>query len=156
VQRFHRDSEPGSIKALVYLTDVDDTSGPHAYVEGTHRERMPLRLRPYSDEHIQRKYGESITIKGAAGTGFLIDPRGIHKGIPPAKRPRLLLGIQYALLPCMLYEYSPIKCERAQHFDSYVNRLMITDDVDRRESSTGLMSDLGHIPNEYVRTRHEA
>lgn len=133
VQRFHRDSEPGSAKVLVYLTDVDHLSGPHAYVEGTHRDRMPLRLRPFSDEEVERKYGGGVIIRGAAGTGFAIDTKGIHRGMPPAQRPRLILGIQYALLPCFLYEYSPVRCRRAAQFDAYTNRLMIARDEAERE-----------------------
>lgn len=130
VQSFHRDSEPGSAKLLIYLTNVDHVSGPHAYVEGTHRERMPLRLKPYSDDDIARKYGASVTIEGPAGTGFFIDTKGIHKGHLPVQKPRLLLGIQYALLPCLLYEYSPVKCKRADQFDPYINRLMIKGEVE--------------------------
>jgi hypothetical protein len=132
VQRFHRDSEPASAKLLIYLTDVDHLSGPHAYVEGTHHERMPLRMRPYSDDDIARRYGTGVVIKGLAGTGFVIDTKGIHKGVPPSQRPRLLLGIQYSLLPCFLYEYSPVACKRADEFDPYINRLMIRDDDEDR------------------------
>ena len=131
VQSFHRDSEPASAKLLIYLTDVDHLSGPHAYVEGTHRERMPLRMRPYADDDIARRYGNGVVIEGQAGTGFVIDTKGIHKGVPPSQRPRLLLGIQYSLLPCFLYEYSPVKCERADDFDPYINRLMIRDHEER-------------------------
>jgi hypothetical protein len=133
VQGFHRDAELASAKLLIYLTDVDHLSGPHAYVEGTHRERMPMRMRPYSDQDIARKYGASVVIKGLAGTGLAIDTKGIHKGIPPAQRPRLLLGIQYSLLPCFLYEYTPVRCKRAGLFDRHINRLMITDEVEQRE-----------------------
>lgn len=141
VQRFHRDSEPGSAKLLIYLTDVDHLSGPHVYVEGTHRERLPVRMRPYSDDDIVRKYGSGVVIKGPAGTGFAIDTKGIHKGMPPSQRPRLLLGIQYALLPCFLYEYSPVRCKRAGQFDPYINRLMITDDVDAPQRRIGAAAD---------------
>jgi len=125
VQRFHRDSEPGSAKLLIYLTDVDGASGPHIYVEGSHRDRMPVRLRPYADADIARRYGIAQAIEGAAGTGFLIDTKGIHKGAAPLHKPRLLLGIQYALLPCFLYEYAPVPCAQAGRFDRYINRLMI-------------------------------
>lgn len=143
IQRFHRDSEPGSAKLLVYLTDVDHLSGPHAYVEGTHRERMPWRLRPYSDDDIARKYGAGVTIRGPAGTGFFIDTKGIHKGVLPVQRPRLLLGIQYGLLPCLLYDYAPVECARADQFDPYINRLMIKGEADDSRRPIDAASDSG-------------
>ncbi|WP_051971358.1 phytanoyl-CoA dioxygenase family protein [Massilia sp. 9096] len=129
VQRFHRDSEPGSTKLLIYLTDVDSDCGPHVYVEGSHRERMPMRLRPYADAEVARKYASVTSIEGEAGTGFLIDTKGIHKGAAPLRKPRLLLGIQYALLPCFLYEYAPVQCRQAGQFDRHINRLMITEEA---------------------------
>lgn len=125
VQAFHRDVEPGSMKLLVYLTDVDENSGPHSYVSGTHRERMPLRMQRYSDVEIAKEYGNSVVITGPAGTGFFIDNRGIHKGTPPERGTRLLLVIQYSLLPCLMYDYDPIPWQGEQSFDPYINRLMI-------------------------------
>jgi hypothetical protein len=128
VQSYHRDSELSAAKLLIYLTDVDHVSGPHAYVIGTHRERMPWRLRPFTDNDIARKYGSGVVIKGLAGTGIIMDPKGIHKDTRPIQRPRLLLGIHYSLLPSFLYEYSPVKCKRAGQFDPYINRLVVKED----------------------------
>ena len=128
VQSFHRDSEPGSFKILVYLTDVDQTSGPHRYVTGSHHERMPVRLRLYSDDDIVRDYGGSVIVTGAAGTAFAIDTKGIHKGVPPVMQPRLLLGIQYSLLPCLIYDYAPV-VQKAVTVDPYINRLIVRADL---------------------------
>lgn len=125
VQGFHRDSEAGSVKLMVYLTEVDMDAGPHHYVPGTHRDRMPLRMQRYADADIARLHGAGIVVTGAAGTAFLIDTKGIHKGMPPAGRARLLLGIQYSLLPCLVYEYEPVAYRGAAAVDPYVNRLMV-------------------------------
>jgi hypothetical protein len=125
VQGFHRDSEPGCIKLMVYLTDVDLLSGPHSYVPGTHRDRMSLRLRRYADHEIECDHGGSVTITGPAGTGFVIDTQGIHKGTPPARSRRLVLVIQYSLLPCLIYDYAPVAYRGSKRFDPYINRLMI-------------------------------
>jgi hypothetical protein len=124
VQGFHRDSEPASIKLMVYLTDVDAASGPHSYVPGTHRDRMPLRLRRYAERDIERA-GGSVVVTGSAGAAFVIDSKGIHKGTPPTARARLLLVVQYSLLPCLMYEYAPVPYRGAGAFDRYVNRLMV-------------------------------
>lgn len=124
VQQFHRDSEPGSIKLMVYLTDVDETSGPHAYVAGTHRDRMPLRLQRYSDAEILRRYRPTV-VTGLAGTGFAIDPKGIHKGTPPTRQARLMLVIQYSLLPCLIYENKRAIYRGSACLDPYINGLII-------------------------------
>ncbi|QJE01362.1 phytanoyl-CoA dioxygenase family protein [Massilia forsythiae] len=125
VQAFHRDSEPGCIKMLVYLTDVDALSGPHSFVAGSHRDRMPLRLRRYEDDEVARTHGAAEVVTGAAGTAFAIDSKGIYKGTPPARGARLLLVVQYSLLPCLLYDYTPLPYRGGGVFDRYVNRLVI-------------------------------
>lgn len=125
VQGFHRDSDAASIKLLVYLTDVDADAGPHSYVAGTHLDRMPLRLRRYADQEIVRKHGTGIVVTGPAGTGFFIDTRGIHKGTPPTRRARLVLIVQYSLLPCLIYDYAPVPYHGNLRVDPYVNRLLI-------------------------------
>jgi hypothetical protein len=125
VQHFHRDAEVDSIKLMVYLTDVDEESGPHSYVEGSHRDRMSLRLRRYSDCEVHLRHGGSNTITGPAGTGLVIDSKGIHKGTPPSRRPRLLLAIQYSLLPCLMYQYAPVPYRGPGRFDAYINRCMV-------------------------------
>lgn len=124
VQQFHRDSEPGSIKLMVYLTDVDESSGPHTYVGGTHRDRMPLRLQRYSDEEILQRYRPTV-ITGPAGTGFAIDTKGIHKGTPPIRQARLVLAIQYSLLPRLIYENDRVTYWGPVHLDPYINGLIV-------------------------------
>lgn len=125
VQAFHRDSEIGTFKILIYLTDVDLASGPHMYVLKTHHDRMTFRMRLYTDQEIDRQYKKIIVVTGLAGTAFAIDTKGIHKGVPPLERARLLLGIQYSLLPCLLYDYVPVRHTHRKPFDTYVNRLIV-------------------------------
>jgi hypothetical protein len=125
VQGFHRDSDAASVKLLVYLTDVDADAGPHSYVAGTHRDHMPLRLRRYADQDIVRRHGASVVVMGPAGTGFFIDTRGIHKGTPPKRRPRLVLMVQYSLLPCLIYDYTPVPYRGELRVDPYINRLVV-------------------------------
>ena len=90
------------IKFFFYLTDVDDESGPHAMVRGTHsRKRLghQVTLRRFTDEEIERAYGldHVVTIRGDAGAGFAEDTGCIHKGIPPRTRDRLALQIEFGL-----------------------------------------------------------
>lgn len=125
VQSFHRDCELGSFKLLIYLTDVQTDCGPHIYVARSHRNRMPVRLRPQSDETVMREHGEGVTMLGGIGTTFAIDTRGLHKGAVPSRQPRLMLGVQYSLLPCLLFDYHPAAYTGTALLEKYVNRLMV-------------------------------
>ena len=127
LQAFHRDSEDWRyLKVLVYLTDVDQHAGPHVYVHGTHLTPAPVRLRFYSDEEISDAYGDALllTATGTRGFCFAVDTAGIHKGTAPEKQARLMLQIQYSLLPSYAYRYTPERYDGPLMFDPYVNRLI--------------------------------
>jgi hypothetical protein len=129
VQAFHRDSDDWRyMKVLVYLTDVNDEAGPHVYVKGTHLARAPMRLQLYKDEEIRQKYGADrmIIATGNAGFGFAVDTSGIHKGTVPTGKPRLMLQIQYSLLPAFSYRYTPQPYLGSLAIDPYINRLFCT------------------------------
>lgn len=108
-QAFHYDLDDyRAICFFFYLTDVDEDSGAHVCVVGSHR-RKPLRflLSPFkaqSDEDIEVAYGKDSfkTLFGAAGDGFAEDIFCYHKGRPPRSNDRLLLQIRYRLR-----EYGP-------------------------------------------------
>jgi hypothetical protein len=128
VQRFHRDSDDWRhLKIMVYLTDVGATGGPHVYVLGTHTEAAPMRIRVEDDAAIHLRYGSAAAqvVLGARGTGFAVDTAGIHKGEMPLEQPRLMLQIQYAMLPGYANRYRPQAYAGALAFDRYVNRLLV-------------------------------
>lgn len=120
-QRFHLDIDDHRfVKHFLYLTDVDETSGPHAYVERTHRPQdygeiigrghgeteqkaifdwLFQTLRK-EDADVERHTGKKPTfITGAAGTRFLAMTRGLHKGLAPTGKPRLVLQATYGISP---------------------------------------------------------
>lgn len=128
LQAFHRDSDDWRfVKVFVYLTDVDEGSGPHVYVKESHLTKAPLRLREYRDEDILREYGVErvVSVVGPKGFGFAADTYGIHKGAVPSKRPRLLLQFQYSLLPVFAYRYKPESYSGNLALDKYINRLIV-------------------------------
>jgi hypothetical protein len=128
VQRFHRDSDDWRyLKIMVYLTDVTELDGPHVYVLGTHKEAAPIRIKVEDDETVHRRYGKEAVkiVTGSKGIGFAVDTAGIHKGEVPQERPRLMLQIQYSLLPSFANRYRPQTYAGAFEFDRYVNRLLV-------------------------------
>lgn len=129
VQSFHRDPDDWKmVKFFTYLTDVDEGTGPHVFVAGSHREKSPFFAGRYSDQDIAAKYGENnlITIDGPRGTMFLADTAGVHKGAPAVDGPRLLFEVGYTLLPCYAMEYQPeTVAEPLSGHDRYINRLIV-------------------------------
>lgn len=133
LQGFHRDCEDWRyFKVLVYLTDVDESGGPHVFVQGTHRTRGPVRLAYLSDEEVRLKHGSEnmLVVKGRAGEGFAVDTSGIHKGTAPTAAPRLMFQLQYSLLPCFAYDYEPIASDVDLALDPYINRLFVKPGAD--------------------------
>jgi hypothetical protein len=128
-QYFHRDADDWRfLKLFVYLTDVDEQSGPHEFVTASHHSSGRIFSKPYTDEELERSYGRHSMVKitGPKGTTFIEDTWGLHKGHVPISRPRLLLQVEYSVLPVMKWDYFPVPVLGAQLLDRYTNRLLIT------------------------------
>lgn len=127
-QQFHRDPDDWRfLKLFIYLTDVGPDGGPHIYIAGSQRTTGQIRAHPYTLDGIKRRYGgESVrTVTGPAGTAFLADTYGIHRGAPPISGPRLLLQAQYSLLPVYAFRYEPVTLLPRPAVDPYINRLLL-------------------------------
>ena len=100
-QQFHFDLDRlRFVKLFAYLTDVDETNGPHVFVRGSHT-RLPTSLRVdrrFSDDEVRSHYDESdiVSVTGRRGTMFLADTRGLHKGTPVLRGHRLVFQLEYA------------------------------------------------------------
>lgn len=133
-ENFHRDvDEWHFIKLFVYLTDVTEQSGPHVFVKGSQREPKLLPIRRYTDPEVEIAFGREriVHFTGSAGTNFLENTFGFHKGQLPQSGVRLLFQAQYSLLPIALYKYHPIEINpaRARSLDPYINRLYIRNEA---------------------------
>lgn len=89
-QLWHRDPEDFKVvKVFIYLTDVDESSGPFIYVPGsqprgryshlTPPSRHPWRLQDHEVESVFPKEYWTLC-SGAAGTVIVADTVGLHKG----------------------------------------------------------------------------
>ena len=127
-QQFHRDSEDWKyLRFIIYLTDVDEGCGPHVYVEGSHRDALPFRMKFYPPEEVLQRYGADRFPKvlGKRGAGIAADTSGIHKGELPTAKPRLVLNFTYAILPSTLSEYEPLHSRHSPDLSNYTNRLFL-------------------------------
>ncbi len=98
--QFHYDlADVKAVTLFVYLTDVDEESGPHVAVRGSQRRVTPDQIlrRTISDELIARRYpGRTETVLGPRGTCWFEDITCYHKQAVGTK-PRLMLSIIYSL-----------------------------------------------------------
>ncbi|MGC4079554.1 MAG: hypothetical protein QM702_21435 [Rubrivivax sp.] len=100
-QQYHFDLDDYRfMKFFFYLTDVDEESGPHTYMRGTHHAKKLKDLFPmrrFTDDEVHAQWGRDRGTKvyGSAGSGFIVDTFGIRKGTPPRKRNRLVLEFEW-------------------------------------------------------------
>lgn len=128
-QRFHRDYDtPRFFKLFLYLTDTDERSGAHVFVRGSQRSNRLNVLRYIGDDEVEAAYGRDQVrvIGGPAGTCFLADVYGVHKGGLPLDRPRLAFFAQYNLWNSPFAPPAPFR-RRERHFDRYINRAYLHD-----------------------------
>ena len=97
-------------------------------LRGSHHAQGKVRLKSFSDDAVARRFGPDMltVVTGTAGFGFAADTYGVHKGMVPREQPRLMLQIQYSLLPVYAYAYAPQPYEGSLALDPYINRLMLT------------------------------
>ena len=97
-QYFHWDNDFTKFcKLYIYLSNVDNDSGPHIYVEGTHKKKLFKHSlhRSYSDIDVRNSYNKIKTFVGNQGSLFFVDSYGLHKGDTPRSNHRIMLNVHY-------------------------------------------------------------
>lgn len=105
-QRWHRDPEDRRLcKVFIYLTDVDETSGPFQYIAGSHdrgqwRQTFPQRPPQGSyppDGAVERLIpSEAVrTCTAKSGSVIFCDTSGLHRGGYATEKERLLFTAVY-------------------------------------------------------------
>lgn len=130
-QNFHRDVDDWRfLKLFIYLTDVDEGSGPHCYVRTSHNSAFAWKAKSYSGAELEHRFGPDnlTTVVGPRGTTFIADTLGVHRGAAPISRPRLILQVQYSLLPVFAFLYARPPAQvgvRSAAGAEYCNRLVV-------------------------------
>lgn len=159
-QQFHFDYDDLKFcKVFFYLTDVDETSGPHVFVEGsqdfdivtqahancpdgpaafTQWYRVQLRK---SDAEVERYFpnNKAVQITGQRGTRFIANTFGLHKGQQPTARDRLLCQATFGVSPLIPKGVTPLPIgtpdtenvwpEAARGANAWTTRLFLTSDA---------------------------
>lgn len=131
-ENYHRDYDDLKFaKLFIYLTDVDEQSGPHMFVKGSPRSPKLQQRRRYDDDEVLSAFPDvcdHLSFTGAAGTAFIEDTSGLHKGVPPVSAPRLIFQVLYTLKPYFGGPAKPIRqaAEAERHLDPYTNSVYLT------------------------------
>ena len=101
-QAYHRDVDTlHQLKFFVYLTDVDEDCGPHVYIKKSKNSSFKTKKdKAHKDSEIEAHFPEEdrLIIVGESGFNFVGDMFSFHKGMVPAKTPRLVLQFLYSLV----------------------------------------------------------
>lgn len=124
---FHRDADGWvQFKLYVYLTDVDETAGPHACVKGSHRWKLPAGKRNLQLEDVPSARLDNLHIvTGRAGFAWLESSYCLHRAMVAQNRHRLILTVTYGLVRsplCCCNKTVPLD---SSPFDPYVNRVFM-------------------------------
>jgi hypothetical protein len=98
---WHRDRDGIKlVKIFIYLTDVGPECGGHFFILGSHKKK-PLKFAPqfrYRDKVVKKSFKNEniIEILGDAGTCFMEDTTGLHRGSKPVNgNTRSILSFTY-------------------------------------------------------------
>lgn len=97
-QRYHRDWDTWrGFKIFFYLSDVGPQTGPHTFIRASHRDPRLTVGRGMSDAEVLATFGAAavVPLTGPAGSRFIADTFGVHKGALPVHGNRLLLAAHY-------------------------------------------------------------
>lgn len=133
-ENFHRDVDDWRfVKLFVYLTDVDEAHGPHVYVRNSADAAEARAIRRFTDEEVREHFPPEniVSMTGEAGTAFLENTYGMHKGQPVREGHRLIFQAVYSLLPLPYGPTAPViggaeAAAVAGHaLDPFVNRVYV-------------------------------
>jgi hypothetical protein len=103
-QNYHFDhTSRRCLKFFCYLTDCGMENGPHSYIAESHINKpfalqaFRLRLRSEELERYYKKDERWQILTGTAGTSFIMDPFGTHRGLEPVQGSRLLIQFMYSI-----------------------------------------------------------
>jgi hypothetical protein len=127
-QRYHRDLDSlRGFKHFIQLTAVGPDDGPHHFMAGTHRSPKLATGKAMPDDVIHATFGAANerVVTGPAGTRFLADTFGWHKGQLPQGGLRLILVAQYNVNRSPHLPRHPVMPAPGFDYDPEINRLIL-------------------------------
>jgi len=124
-QLFHYDQDDYRFcKVFIYLNDVDRNGGPHVYIPESHRPDVIATRRPPEGDPkrdafdqwyfktLRKSDADSISwlgrepdyVTGPAGSVFVANTEGIHRGEPPSRHDRAVIQLVFGITPFSMWE----------------------------------------------------
>ena len=98
-QEYHFDVDfKKFFKIFVYFSDVlEETNGSHIYIPKTHTQKKMAHIitSRFTTSDIEENYTPKFVFLGEAGTTFIVDTFGIHRGSPVIKDTRLAFILEF-------------------------------------------------------------
>ena len=109
---------------------MDEDAGPHIFAAGSHNRDVLTEIRRFTDDEVEEAVGRDNIQRlcGPAGTTFIENTYGLHRGLPPRIRPRLVFQPLYSLRPVIYGPKRPLRHKSAgdpPDLDPYVNRVFL-------------------------------
>lgn len=130
-ENFHRDVDGITfLKFFCFLTDVNEENGPHVYVpHSSNSIKFRDSIRRFSDKEVINEFGEDSIkyITGSAGSNFLEDTFGLHKGLKLKSGRRLIFQVIYSTGKLPYSPVNPVMSHKEcnDSYDHWVNRLYL-------------------------------
>jgi len=131
-EHFHRDVDDWRfVKLFIYLSDVRSENGPHVFIRNSVSSSRLREIKRFSDAEVARAFVEEDVVRlvADAGTGFLEDTFGLHKGQPVLRGRRLMFQAVYSMyaLPYgptrPVISLADVSTLHAINVDPWINRL---------------------------------
>ena len=115
-EQFHWDFDGlGGLRLHMYLTDVDEDSAPMKYMRKSHKpgtltsKSLRNADRGVPDAAVWSRFSptDAMTVTGPAGTTFISNSNGLHRGTPARTRDRLFLVMPFQATSFAGYQLKP-------------------------------------------------
>lgn len=115
-EEFHWDFDGlGGLRLHMYLTDVDEDSAPMKYMRKSHKpgtltsKSLRNADRGVNDAAVWNRFSptDAMTVTGPAGTTFMSNSNGLHRGTPARTRDRLFLVMPFQATSFAGYQLKP-------------------------------------------------
>ena len=115
-EEFHWDFDGlGGLRLHMYLTDVDEDSAPMKYMRKSHKpgtltsKSLRNADRGVNDAAVWNRFSpaDALTVTGPAGTTFMSNSNGLHRGTPARTRDRLFLVMPFQATSFAGYQLKP-------------------------------------------------
>ncbi len=104
-QLFHRDYDDEKLlKLFIAISDINTQSGPFQFIEGSHKRRSfhefkhskkVGRISVELENKIINSFPNLFTFTGKLGDGCLVNTKGLHRGLKPEKKSRIMIAISF-------------------------------------------------------------